>query len=1010
MGKYITIILVVIFVSGVNSFAQQSITYFSDTTHQSMRSRSNAVLTQGNYIYVGGQSFDTLSYKSTPTVSKYDTSGNLIWCYSLNKHMDPVDEEGRTLYYDGFVQNMFLDSSNVFVYIRQRDLELHIILCLDIVTGHVKWRRFTTGLFMFFNVNSETIGYTFNNDTHNFYELADKRTGIPIFTKTMSETGGAGLPSSYPALGADGTMFLIKSDSIFLYSSIFLTDRIWGIKVINEGYVMTIYDQGGGEVYVFGNFSGIFSERLFFTKINKANGSIVWQTKSGATNYDDQYISGIRFHQNSIFLSSNNRLSGASYSAYHLWKIDKTTGAINWRTYFNPYSIPYPLPGDYPAGVTSFTQDQQGNSYITGYERGEGIWGICKFNSSGQLVYHNPVYENGFIPSSNSRGMCAFMLNDRVFFVGNLQKDMVSGNVGVKIISSDTGAVFNGYRKNTVVQYQEFSSLKGIVKYKDSKYALFKQGGHSAVLELHNSADGSLIWSQTIERNFYTEADRICVTADQKILVSCLAKVNTYMQFDYRSRPAGVSFLKFDSTGSLLEEKAYSIYNSKNFKSVQLYASADTNAIYIYTQRDYYGHDGNLAYFNIDKATVPLGHSYNEVGTAYSPINARQYLMLPRSRDSAICAFKTDGIPFYKIYKFNLDRSSGCIAVLLKLIPDNIAVHNMATCDSSTVITVAKHLNGSAVLSRFNFRTMTVLWTNIENDAGLSIDAASCYSDRIYWAGRRKKELVIRKASASNASKIWETVLTFPDSLYYVPLDQKYNSFRHQYTVCGYIEDSSVNRKPRQAFYVTVDSSGNMVKYWKQPADLNHINQLEVVEITQFGQTLIGGSINTVSNGKSGILIEADSALAQPESFCVNGSGTIKSDINGNSYQWQINTGSGFQNIVDDTLFSGSNTNQINLARIPTSFYDYKFRCMVNGTMSSRVVTIRFSNAWTGLQNNSWEDPLNWSCGVIPDEHTDVVIQSGTIILNSNAVIRSLKINAGVNFQVNQPFNLTILH
>ena len=65
---------------------------------------------------------------------------------------------------------------------------------------------------------------------------------------------------------------------------------------------------------------------------------------------------------------------------------------------------------------------------------------------------------------------------------------------------------------------------------------------------------------------------------------------------------------------------------------------------------------------------------------------------------------------------------------------------------------------------------------------------------------------------------------------------------------------------------------------------------------------------------------------------------------------------------------------------------------------------------WTGSANNAWENPANWSCGSIPDSNTDVVINSGTVVVNSDVTIRSLKVNPGVNLTVNVGFDLTITH
>ncbi len=47
-----------------------------------------------------------------------------------------------------------------------------------------------------------------------------------------------------------------------------------------------------------------------------------------------------------------------------------------------------------------------------------------------------------------------------------------------------------------------------------------------------------------------------------------------------------------------------------------------------------------------------------------------------------------------------------------------------------------------------------------------------------------------------------------------------------------------------------------------------------------------------------------------------------------------------------------------------------------------------FTNQWIGSANTAWEDPLNWSCGIIPDENNDVLINPDAIynpVVNTNA-------------------------
>lgn len=135
----------------------------------------------------------------------------------------------------------------------------------------------------------------------------------------------------------------------------------------------------------------------------------------------------------------------------------------------------------------------------------------------------------------------------------------------------------------------------------------------------------------------------------------------------------------------------------------------------------------------------------------------------------------------------------------------------------------------------------------------------------------------------------------------------------------------------------------------------------------------------------------------------------LTSDINGINHQWQMNTATGFVSIIDNSNYVGTNTNTIKLNNIPSSWNGYQYRCLIDEG-AGKTFTLKFINSWTGSLNNRWENSANWSCGSIPDINTDVIINSGTVVINSNVSIRSLKINSGVNITVNGGFNLSITH
>ena len=135
----------------------------------------------------------------------------------------------------------------------------------------------------------------------------------------------------------------------------------------------------------------------------------------------------------------------------------------------------------------------------------------------------------------------------------------------------------------------------------------------------------------------------------------------------------------------------------------------------------------------------------------------------------------------------------------------------------------------------------------------------------------------------------------------------------------------------------------------------------------------------------------------------------INADVNNGPGQWQESVDSiTFNNITDNANFSGTQSYSLQLQNIPSAWYGRKYRCVAGG-INSTVFTIYFVNKWLSSGTVNWEDAANWSCGKLPDVNTEVVINSGTVVLNSDVTVRSLKLANGVNFTVSPGYKLTIL-
>jgi acid phosphatase type 7 len=68
------------------------------------------------------------------------------------------------------------------------------------------------------------------------------------------------------------------------------------------------------------------------------------------------------------------------------------------------------------------------------------------------------------------------------------------------------------------------------------------------------------------------------------------------------------------------------------------------------------------------------------------------------------------------------------------------------------------------------------------------------------------------------------------------------------------------------------------------------------------------------------------------------------------------------------------------------------------------------TNTWIGRESSAWENPLNWSCGILPGPTTDVIVNHGTFkpVVNSDVTVKSVTVSAGINIVVNTGFRLEL--
>ena len=201
---------------------------------------------------------------------------------------------------------------------------------------------------------------------------------------------------------------------------------------------------------------------------------------------------------------------------------------------------------------------------------------------------------------------------------------------------------------------------------------------------------------------------------------------------------------------------------------------------------------------------------------------------------------------------------------------------------------------------------------------------------------------------------------------------------------------------------ISSDGSGLPATYSGTPEFLNP-DDSNVVWIPAYNRWEISIDVTSFS----GFFI----SNVQNANYCPGSNIILTCNISGTTYQWQLDSGSGFTNLTEGGNYNGVNTNSLTISNTPGNFYNYKYRCVVDGTLTSQVISIKALATWLGSVSTVWENPSNWGCNIVPDANSDVFVGSSLLnpVINNNTTIRALTVADGAIVSVSTGVILTIL-
>lgn len=958
--------LLILLFSPLATSAQKNIQFFRPAPQVGDMRRIWSVVQDKEDIYIAGAAFHS-NYNNwyAPYIIKTDTSGKIIWNYTLNKEtdLDTTYTFGGNPLASYDIAKMFTDGDLVFVMLKS--FYSYAVLAINAKTGNLVWRKLYLSYSLNFFIRDATLtSIMLCNDLS--YELINKKDGKTTFQKAIPKT-------ALISFDTDGTTYFNRGDSILQYSSPTLETLVWKKEVIttrsDPAVVIDIIPQNDGYIYYYGKHGN--KSYIFCGRLKKSDGSISWlqQPYSGDMPLFDlkDGPSSIRIKDDFIYITAEHLYIGPK-SAFHALKIKRSDGTLMWNKMYNASGKPESIYGKY-SGLNSSDVDASGNLFAAGYQNeskdfwGEGQWAVVKLDANGNFIYHAVVKDGSNVEGDDS-GHYTFVFNNRVYHVGVLNSD---GSTVPYIVSTDTSGVYLPIMKSIPVSYQEPGSVRGIATLSAAKYVIYRQSDRTGLLELRNSSDHSLIWSKKISVGGFYKADRLSVSKENEIAVTAFlhgprgTDLGAWEggSFDYATRPDSIIYIKFDSAGNQLKYKKSYVGELVGMRSVQLLSANKSASAYIFSAKfplDWGRFsDHSYSMMNLDKSDGKrafLGGG----GGVYRPYAGSKKILLPYLRDSTILGYSNMWYSSASVRKMTIFMSSYLYGDPNSEFPDGgnygferrlnrsaAEFKNLSPFDSTTMLILAADLtSGNDQIIRYNIQKDSIVWTHT-TAAGIELHNASSYNKSTYYIGNKSRSLIVHKLDNTTGDILWERMLTPPGpDQYYVPVDEQINKQLQHYTVCGYIADSSYPVISQIPFYVTYDAMGNIVEQWSEIPQHIVMSQLNTIAVTQYGQTLIGGALYTLAEGKAGVLITTGDAIpsvqTEARQACPGSSISLPADSSGQSYQWQQDKGFGYEDLEDGIGISGTHSASLRLLNISSSSNGYIYRCLVDGKSNKQYL------------------------------------------------------------------------
>ena len=703
----------------------------------------------GNDIVLAGRMMTKTGLQAT--VVKLDSTGKVLWSTS----------------FDGPTINQLLPGSDEALYVLS---DPTWITKLNLSTGDKVWESFipVTRLFSLVEVGNDKLAVGcrsfFSSPDDGQLAFIDKASGS-FTTLTVGKSQYSTIASD-----SDGNIYYTKDDSVFSISGTEPYNLRWKHRYSSPAIrdYQRLFVADNGKLFLFGSLD--LSRRGVLVVADIASGTYI---SSDVVTAQSAAWNNLTETTDHVLVCWKN-LGTGQYTAWWVTKINKTTGAVVWKTSNNLKGGEFGTTLETDVEVANgIAVDNNGDVHVTGSFDGPGVdpgrWGIVKYDGkTGEVMYHqvftgdstNAVHEK-------SGGLYAYWIAGKIRLIGMLQTYLDESGSGRSLplfaTMNNNGEILS---QSVILGEFEFPTTILSMESYEGDIIVLKQLGRFLQLGRYDSL-ANLKWEINLKEEYFLKDARMMVGPSGSIAIAALPIEASAFPPYYSIDPAShiLTYL-YDSEGNEIWRQVFGTnaeYSSHSLDLISVYTD-DTSVFVLYAL------EGKVIARKVQASEVseniPLNATY---------VNAPEILQ-PQVFDDDGTALKI-AVPFTQgTGIITLDKTTLTPAVTPLIHPIDL-IHTVTKLADDEVIIAGKGGNDFQCYAiRYNLQSGVTTWVRLLD--GLDWTAkvqVSPDSSGVIVMGVDKDEFITIRKVDFNSGAIVATFLNSTVGRHATPLDLAIN-------------------------------------------------------------------------------------------------------------------------------------------------------------------------------------------------------------------------------------------